>query len=258
MRTLHFLLAAALLSPLTAFAASTGTLPAQAEVTASSGPVQLTLRIYETKISTKEGFWFQIELKNIGKSEFLVTDLVFWDSFQMAYATRENGIGTRLEVLDPDGKRIKSDTLQYEFHSLDEPLPGPYVEETPEVTRLRSEWRAQGVPEPEIRNRLIKRQSRIYDQRARDSRPKQMLQPGSMIVTPPWADTGWSLYHSAPYPIDKDAKGQFAEASYYRWKKPGIYRVRAIYNHRLRSELVRKYPDLVEIATPWVKMRVGR
>ena len=55
----------------------------EASSVGKKGPVQLTLRLYKTRVRVKKSLWFQLELKNIGKEKIWVSERAFRDMWQL-------------------------------------------------------------------------------------------------------------------------------------------------------------------------------
>jgi hypothetical protein len=203
-------------------------LPAEAEVTASSGPVQLTLRIYKTKRKAKKkagqsfdpesSLLYQLELKNIGKKRFLVTSIFFskpWD-----YGSEVNH-GISIAALGPDGKPAF--------------LDGPWDIDPEEVLARAN------IPEPKKPD------------------PSFWLEPGASVTTIPWVkqrDDELLRGRSKKLPV-----GQYTELHYLDTMTPGKYRIKAIYNYAYKPEFIKKYKvrvseDDVEFATPFIEFEV--
>ncbi|MBI5200682.1 MAG: hypothetical protein HY925_03765 [Elusimicrobia bacterium] len=254
----HFFLAAYLITPLAAWASSADYLPAKADVSASSGAVQLSLRIYETHVSSTEGLWYQIEVKNLGSEPLLIMDRVFFDPGHMHTEAANRAVSTFLEITDAAGRRVPTGwpLMPDPQEAANEPWPPePYIQRTPEMQALKSKWQSEGVSEEEITRRLIKRQGDLNYRAERESRPRRALQKGESIVTPPWFNHGFS-YTSQTFERDKRPRGQFAEANYFSWRGPGAYRVRAVYEHAPMSHKSAPFPGRVKVRTPWITVNV--
>ena len=84
------------------------------EVSASSGPVELTFLLHKTTITVGESLWHQLRVRNIGKRELLVTDEVFHEPWQLRYHSPDRngigGFGIYIEAFGPDGVWARSFT----------------------------------------------------------------------------------------------------------------------------------------------------
>lgn len=248
-------------------------LPAEAEVTASSGPVQLTLRIYKTTIKARKDFLqpfeddkhllYQIELKNIGKNRFLVTDD---EMFRVpgAYIVCESTtrFGTCIDVLGPDGKHPYFSALYFaaDNHPFDYGiLPEP---DDKEGLALKATWEKAGLTIQEIGSRFLERARRMLKEPPLEEKrpdPPLWLAPGASTSTLAWVHRDRvELINGKPM---RAPVGQFSELDVLNSSKPGKYRIRAVYNHEHQPEMVRKYElrvyeDDVRVATPYIEFEV--
>lgn len=93
-------LAAGLISsPLNA--APAASLP-YAEVTASSGPIRITLKVLNTSVTPEDLVYFHIEVKNVGSTRLFLGSRIFLEPGHLAESSRMK-IGTYLEMVTPDG-----------------------------------------------------------------------------------------------------------------------------------------------------------
>lgn len=281
----------AVLSP-SAFAAAP-TPPFEAEVTSSSGPVQLTFRVHHTTLTWgdaptpdgsaplfgRDGLFFQIEIKNIGKEPFTVFDPIFGDgSRQSAGIALQKGI--LLEVRDSSGNIVEPYFHVWSGCRSPHIAEGSKVEEpSPEVQRQIDQWRKEGVPGSEIQARLhpslhIQRtmaakwkewKAMGLSQAEMDRREARLtkeliekykgfgrlpppdfeatLQPGQSVVTPPWSSTDCNEGLRdliPPHPPFTEAEGYTFKL--LRWKKStlGRYTIRAIFENRINPEHYRE------------------
>src|SRR5689334_195828 len=81
----------------------------EVEVSSAAGAVQVTLRVYKTKIAAGDYPWVQIGLKNVGGEELPVFDHKVFDDFWALRANAQagrSGLGLFIEVRGPDGERL--------------------------------------------------------------------------------------------------------------------------------------------------------
>ncbi|MFA6316601.1 MAG: hypothetical protein WC943_04225 [Elusimicrobiota bacterium] len=223
-------------------------LSAAAEVTASSGPAQLTLRVYKTKIAPEDrdadtwkkgaflSLWVQAELKNVGTKRLAITPERFYEPGPIT--DRKEGdlmdpLGIFLEVTDAAGNRMPGPHPVMSLHAPDcrpdpvELKPGDleYAETSAFVEKLRK----KGLDWREINLKL-----RAFVPKEKRREPEShvvLLEPGASTRTAGWVGfdpCAVYVYHMPrPKPI-----GEFARALYY-FPKPGKYFVRAVYDTML-------------------------
>lgn len=218
----------------------------EAEVKSSSGPIQLTLRLYKIKIKAGDSIWYQIELKNVGKNNIRVDDNAFVVPGGISIGT---GAGITLEVLGPDGKPLKPHTTRRYEHG-----PFPFEDESlsPEeqerLTKLmfadgekirkhaalQDELERKGLSRDELVQKLIE----FDEQHAHIGTPPAprrddsfWLEPGAAAVTLPWANPIFTGDRRNPFP---KPIGQFAELEHYHstTSDPGRYQIRVAYDNR--------------------------
>ncbi|MEQ1918309.1 MAG: hypothetical protein ABL955_03860, partial [Elusimicrobiota bacterium] len=234
--------------------------PAQAEVKASSGPIELAFLLHKTEIKAGDYLWQQIRIRNVGDREIVVADQVFHDPWELRHCSRA-GYGIYLEALGPDGAPMK---VQYQLPAdpgSDQPeaVSGLLEVEGPKEQAMLDSWRKQGLSLREINTKLI--EFNMKKQRAAEihqRRPIIKLLPGQSAETKSaffYSMTDKRKGRSVPKPI-----GDFTQIDFFRFDEPGQYKVRAVYDH-LPGDLTRKYkslssPDDVLIRTPWVPVTV--
>lgn len=95
------------------------------KVSASSGPLSLTLRVLSRQKSPNEALYYQLELRNVGKEPVILGDNAFQNSSAIALNSRE-GMGAHLEVKIPSGRVPANARPNYDAHSEEtEVRPGP-------------------------------------------------------------------------------------------------------------------------------------
>lgn len=236
---------------------------AEAEVKASSGPVELSLLLHKSKIRLGDSLWQQLRIRNIGKQEILITDQVFHDPWELDKNIRIR-LGIYIEVTGPDGKPLKPPVRRDGVDDGIEPMPSGLLEvEGPDEQAMVDGWKKQGLSSLEVSLKLIEYNTKKErDKHPYPSRPAIRLKPGESAETKSW-------FHYSKYD-EKIAKrppprpvGEFAELEFFDLEKPGEYKVRAVYNYGM-SELKKKeyrelgwsYDERVLIRTPWVQVTV--
>lgn len=134
--------------------------PFEAEVTASSGPVQLTFRVHHTKLRggwsednpfAYDALYFQIELKNIGSEPFMVLDRIFKDGHELGVYER----GIYLEVRDSSGNVVEPFVAWGESSCRIQGVHNWRIEDVDAETQRRiNQWKKEGVSNAEIKARL--------------------------------------------------------------------------------------------------------
>jgi hypothetical protein len=231
-------------------------LSAEAEVKTSSGPVELTLRVYRKRVSRgMDSLWAQVVLRNVGKDKIFVTDEAFSKPGHLAVGRK---FGVYLEFVDARGESLDgcpsltSGPLGCGTISDDDDHDPalPYVPKgsTPAQRKriedayyawgenirkreaLRDELERRGVPRDEYHRRIAEFE-KAHGLEEPIRLPKSFwLPPASSTTTPAWAEC--EAYHPAlPQKLLVDGKpiGQFSEVL-VACLEPGKYRIRAVYN----------------------------
>lgn len=243
---------------------------AQAEVKASSGPVELSLLLYKTKIKLGDSLWHQLRIRNVGKQELLVTDQVFHDPWQLERSIPSRygggGYGIYIEVIAPDGELAdKTSPTSYAEADVEKDgrISGLLEVEGPEEMAMLEGWKKKGLPFEEINLKLMDFNRKKRDAaRAKHSDPIIKLQPGESAQT-----KSWFYYNEleriakkpVPHPI-----GDFQELESVQFGAIGIYKVRAVYDQaptekskKVDRKLgLRAYSEDVLVRTPWVNVTV--
>ena len=235
---------------------------AQAEVKASSGPVELTLLLHKTEIKLGESLWHQLRIRNVGKKELLVTDPTFFDPWQLRRGIRGH-FGIFIEVLGPDGKPMKSEPHPNWGPGLppsDKPS-GLLEVHGPQEQAMVDGWKKRGYSSQQISEKLVgfNMGKRIAAETEKET-PKAVLQPGESIETKSWSFySEWEQFKKRPAP---QPVGDFAELEFYDLDKPGKYKVRAVYDLAPSRKLMKMRgripvaPEEVLVRTPWIQVRV--
>lgn len=235
---------------------------APAQVKASKGPVEISLRLEKTKVKSKRYLWYKLELKNIGKKKLRVDDWVFRDPWGM-YENCDTRYGIYLEVIDPEGNpmtvRAGGDRVHYNWEPKgDETLPYS-PEERAEIAALRAEWRKRGLTERQQTLALNdwNNKKNAEKNRAEDSDPARQLwlEPGASTATVAWVDRGPGAYAGRSEDDESLRKG-YTELWSYKFLDAGKYRIRAVYDHS-QSESTKALFEKHEQASgdSWVKFK---
>lgn len=237
---------------------------AQAEVKASSGSIELTLLLHRTRIKAGESLWQQIRIRNVGAREIHVPSHIFNDPRELR-GQSASGYGIYLEALGPDGKplEVKYHTSAYQDSHISEETSGLLEVEGPKERAMLDRWKKQGLSEREIGMKLI-------DFNTRKRRAAEIHQNDPIIKLGPGqsAETKSAFFYSIqdkihnrpmPRPI-----GDFEQVDFFELKKPGEYKIRAVYDFRptkKSAELSRQlglpaYAEEVQLRTPWIPIAV--
>jgi hypothetical protein len=233
---------------------------AEAEATASKGPVQLTLRIYKKKIRAGQSLHYQIELKNIGAKPFPVAAAAFRDPW-----AQKDTHGVYLDIVCPDGQEPGWASLQpaeIDTSNLPGALPPPDSKEGASLwQKLKgmADWeRAKTVGD------YVDRSADEYKRTHPDPNRGFLLQPGASTSTPAWVlQDKLELANGMPR---RQPVGRFTELVRFDLSEPGKYRIRAIYDYRPpKGEWITRFrkenniaPDEAEllVETPFVRFEV--
>ncbi|MFA6030095.1 MAG: hypothetical protein WC969_09595 [Elusimicrobiota bacterium] len=269
---IHFLIRFLLLSFGLSVSAAEGESPAyippEAEVTASSGPVKLTLRVYKKSFPAAEKLRYQIEIKNVGKRP------IKFDSrfFPHPSDPVDSRFGVYLKVLDLKGRPAGTGTLPGEGCAPDR---GPLIEsikiqytkeDSDHLKAKQAEFRRAGLSEHVVDALMLKEKNYLVENYLPPAPPAPQikeyeLQPGQSVTTPPWVCT---RYASKRAPASKPI-GQYAQY----WEMPRLewgpdFIVKAVYGAHSSDEVlkilqkagVQPHPEDVYVETPSVRIRL--
>lgn len=244
-------------------APSTGpSVAAQAEVKASSGPVEITLLIHKTQLKSGDYLWQQIRLKNIGTAAFAVVDPIFRNPRELRRWS-DSEYGTYLEAYGPDGRRLKvSYTTGRSELARDEEVSGLLEVEGSKEKAMLDGWKKQGLSQEVIDRKLLDfNLSKRSSERSRQE-PALKLLPGQTV------ETKSAFYYSVKDEINNKPVplpvGEFAQVDFFRFDTPGEYKVRAVYDHtptESSRRLQRQFqlgpdPSALLVHTPWIAITV--
>lgn len=235
---------------------------AAAEVKAAKGPVQITLQLHKTTVKIGKSLWYKLELKNIGKEKILVQDR-FYKNPWVLHENNRHKRRMHLEIQKPDGKPLRvrggGGSEQYDWA----PKPGGTmkltVAESKELEDLQSQWKERGMTAQELSiatgrwgAALIHKKNREEDG---DPAKQLWLNPGASTSTFSWANRDPDLdAHSG----DEVQIEDYTQLWSYRFRVPGKYRIRAVYDYAFSKSYSEELEALrvkVEPASWWVKTR---
>ncbi|PIP83946.1 MAG: hypothetical protein CO113_14745 [Elusimicrobia bacterium CG_4_9_14_3_um_filter_62_55] len=228
--------------------------PAAATVTASSGPVKMTLQVAKTTLSSKyPSLWIKLTLENIGTTHFPVVDLAFEDG--------------------PMDLWYRHTTLKLEFGEVDKPPDdwNPNDEELPDADCWPGDSgkRFFADRDPALWYAFEQGGAQTLRRFIEEGVPTKMwgpmLKPGESITTPPYAYqtlfSVWCEKQPSPKPL-----GDFGEIPIYG-TKPGKYRLRAVHKmgredwdegfKKAMADIGPPRPEDVTFATPWITITVS-
>lgn len=235
---------------------------AQAEVKASSGPVELSFLLHKTQIRVGEYLWQQIRIRNIGDKNIVASDMVFYDARELRKQSSSNYC-IYLEAVDPDGKPLKVEfqTPAEQGSDIRYGVSGLLEVEGPEEQAMLDDWKKKGLSLDEINTRLID-----FNTKKQRAAVKPEQWSGIELLPGQSAETKSAFYYSMQDKIHNRPKprpiGDFAQLDFFIFDKPGEYKVRAIYDraptpelNKMRGELP-IFPEEVLIRTSWIKVTV--
>lgn len=208
---------------------------APVEVSATSGPVKLTLAVYKTRLKVGENVRARLTVTNVGKKAFALDDFLFnpkQDPHAGLHRNTASKSGTFLEALDQDGK----------------PMPQVFHMDT-------VGWEECEPGKAPVRSAFT------WDEKASNV---VKLEPGESASNSPWAWAPDCLPEgkAAPKPI-----APYMEVDAYPLDRPGRYRLRAVYDQAVTGEDVqalkaggfkppRLGPEDVVVRTPYIDIHV--
>ncbi len=238
-------------------------IPAEAEVKASSGPVELTLKIFKIRIKADERVWFRLRVRNVGDRKMLLSDQIFHDPEQLNRNFRIRW-GIFIEALGPDGTPLEEALHREEAEPVRDRVSGMLNIAGPVEQAMVDGWRKQGLTEYEVNEKLVHFNLKKEREEASGmDRPVFNLKPGEA------AETKSSFFYSTydrlikkrppPKPI-----GGFSQLELFDFEGPGKYKIRAVYNYVRsgRNEAIAKKIGLgpsaedVLVHTQWVQFEV--
>jgi hypothetical protein len=211
--------------------------PAQAEVSASKGPIRLTLRVLRTSVQLVDHtapLWLQIKLENVGRKPIFVSDEVFFKAQPVPANSNPQvlPIGTFLEVKDSHGRLLP---LARKIH-----YPSSCAPSTIDDAET-------GVNGKGLSGRAF------------------WLQPGQSTATAAWASFDPCEVYREGKPVPSPI-GEFSEFNSLIFLGPGAYSLRAQYNHEIDQDVIADLkkvhaelpvrPENIRVATPVIRFDV--
>ena len=229
-------------------------------VTAKKGPVQITLRLYKTKVKSQKSLWYQIELKNVGKKRIRIEDRIFKDPWAIRGNIRDR-FGIYLDVMPPPGRYSGNNwpLQRNEFTPLlRRPVGGLGLthrdwhgrgyspEDKQKLADLEARLKREGRSDVEIKvarsqwiDAWIARQEMDEDT---DPKNQSWLEPGASTTTMAWAyrDPDPSPYLHTPKMAEMTDEepqvGDYAQLFDIHTRPLGRWKIRAVYDHGLSAE----------------------
>lgn len=232
--------------------------------------MERVLKEHEDTVRTKinEPVWIQIEVKNAGSEPLIVKDALFDEREDFGLAFKNNmsrSRGTYVEVLGPDGKRLK---WTYSPAMIDDcesatPRPGTLsVDEKRRLEAIMDAGKIEGLSKEQLQKRLdsFAAEKGARDRAAASERRRKRLDPGQAVTTPGWI-YGGTCGNRKPLPAPVPG---YAELWGFKLTKPGRYRMRALYDERpprtwsksKRARYLKEAPGAVRVATPEIIFEV--
>ncbi len=240
------------------------TLSSMDQVSASSGPVEITLTIQHRRIPSDEPVRYRVRLKNIGNEKIPIFDGAFSAPEIMNDRYLHPHGELFIEVLDSKGKP-PSPHLPRSKPNLDGIDPADDPEQVPllaiERKRYATEvagWKKQGISDGDIDLRLAKLWRARKEATTISPHPVVFwLEPEASTTT---AALGEKITDSARPSELQGPESRFAEISALNMP-PGHYQVRALWNMEMKPSDVKKYqltahPWNVRVKTPPIEVEV--
>ena len=215
---------------------------AMAEATGLKKPVELTLRILETKIKRGERLWYQIQVKNVGEHEIQVMDRFLFNPFRLQSNLTDSGQHIYLVLQGPDGEKLPLAWLGRDVASY-----VPVDPKDPYVALVKEHARRSGK-EDELSMAALQSKLGKYEPIVV---PWMNLPPGKSIESLPWAFNPYLTWGGAPNkgPGERKPRGDFAELPFFELEDSGRYRIKAVYDE-IPPALDDLPPDVPEEALP--------
>lgn len=195
-------------------------------VRASSGPIEISLELYSTRVSLDEPVGFRIALKNVGPKLLLVNDPTFLNVWDMVgHSIIHHGI--YIEAEEPGGGELLSRGQMFYGPDLSvvEREEPPDPAELAKVKAMGDQWKKEGLTLEQINKKLYE-----YSMSQPPPRPPTaVVLPGKSLVTKPWFYKHELRKQDNWQPPWRDKP--FAELTMFWLDQPGKYRFRAVYDH---------------------------
>lgn len=174
----------------------------EAEVSASSGPVKMTVSVYKTRIRKGQSLWLKITATNVGKVPIVVPDRYL----ELPYQSFGNSYGLGLTLYDPSGERLIG--------------MGGAMEDHPLLDCMTKEERA---PWDALHEQFSSGKSSI------GGGSGAWLDPGESVSSAVWAFFPDSEQYCRRLPPPK-AIAPYAEVPRFGFLEPGKYRIEGQYD----------------------------
>lgn len=228
---------------------------AQAEVKASSGPIELALLLHKDRIRAGESLWHQIRIRNVGDKEITIWDQIFHEPRELRKQSSSK-YRIYVEAIGSDGKPLDVEfrTPAERTSDLINGVSGLLEVEGPQERAMLDAWKKQGLSAGEINNRLIEFNSK--KQRAAEpplNLPSVKLLPGQSVETKSaFFPSMQDKVHNRPFPR---RIGEFAQLDFFVLEDPGVFKIRAVYDYAPTSSSA-AYQEDVKFKTPWISFEV--
>ncbi|PCI36360.1 MAG: hypothetical protein COB53_09820 [Elusimicrobia bacterium] len=226
--------------------------PAAATVSASSGPIKITLNVAKTTIPySARSLWVKLTLENVGTTGYWISNLAFFDGPMQLWHRHEP---LSLELVGDDGEPMT--WVSAENHEPPSKCwPGDSAKRLEENDPALLFAIQQGARET----------FRRYAEQGSPPNPERIwLKPGESITTAPIAyqdlESAWCGKKPRPKPL-----GDFGEIPHFTYSA-GKFKLRAVYRKNrgdLGKEFVKAMEDLgppgpleITFVTPWIDIEV--
>lgn len=225
---------------------------AEAVAVGVKGPLELTLRVYKTKIkSEEESLWYQVQLRNLGAKDIPILDPAFMGPSPVEL---HSSVGASLWVTGPDGKPLKPAPRPGGGAVLVPGSPSWPIQEGDRrdkatqqkvidtmfadraVLRRREEYTQQLEKTKLSEKEIIRRVDKFNEQHPlstdnaeRRPSPHILLKPGASITS---VASAQEATPQAGLPLG------YTEFWGYWYTKPGKYRIKARFDRRQRGWVV--------------------
>ncbi len=219
-------------------------------VTAKKGPIELTLEIASSTIGTGSAPWIAVQVRNVGKETITIVDELFSDrpsDVEKAHG-RGRGPGVYFELKGPDGQEVNFGYPTYPHECL------PFNRD-PELGESAEPY---SVPPSE---------EDADSHFARNLAPGEIIRTRDFVYEPMDPRRCGRIRRSLLGPVSHDGTtiSGFQELGAFRFRLPGKYKLRAIYDMELSSikkdlkELnIERDPEEIKTKTGWITIRVVR
>lgn len=218
---------------------------APAEVKAGKGPVQLTLRLLNDKVSEGQYPWYKLELKNVGTKPIQVRDEAFLVDAGKIISNSWDRRDIYIDLRTEDGKQVPIDSPALDI----DPADIEYCRSG--FKKVVKGWVDAGMSDEEVKEQVrLTKCHWLFPK----PRPKFLvLKPGEALVPP--------AHYFSRRPRSSEAPSDYSEF-YGFLLKPGRYKVRAVYDWtflnspKLQKLEKQKRDEWLKFQTPFVSLEV--